>query len=257
MSIYQHFRKEEAGFIDQILKWCEMVKNQYTYKLTDFLDPREQQIIQMIIGNDDEIKVDFFGGNDRVERKRAMIYPSFFQIGKDDFNLTLFEIKYPAKFTKIQHPQVLGSLLSLGLKRGKFGDIVFHDDRIQFVLATEVADYVRLHLQKIGKTSIQLVEVPFEKMLTNIENWLEEVITISSMRLDVILSQVYHISRQKIQVHIQSELVKVNWKIVSSTSFECQEGDMISARGLGRLKIISIEGKTKKDKIRMIVAKQK
>ena len=50
MSIYQHFRPEERGFIDQVLNWKDFVENKYAPKLTDFLDPREQQILKMIIG---------------------------------------------------------------------------------------------------------------------------------------------------------------------------------------------------------------
>ena len=50
MSIYQHFRPEEREFIDQVLNWKEYVENNYAPKLTDFLDPREQQIVKMIIG---------------------------------------------------------------------------------------------------------------------------------------------------------------------------------------------------------------
>ena len=46
MSIYQHFRPEERGFIDQALNWKDFVENKYAPKLTDYLDPREQQILK-------------------------------------------------------------------------------------------------------------------------------------------------------------------------------------------------------------------
>ena len=29
-NIYQHFREEEKGFIDQVLDWAHQVENQYT-----------------------------------------------------------------------------------------------------------------------------------------------------------------------------------------------------------------------------------
>ena len=62
MSIYQHFRPEEKEFIDQALNWIEQVKDSYAPKLTDFLDPRQQQIIASLLGHDDEVKIEFFGG---------------------------------------------------------------------------------------------------------------------------------------------------------------------------------------------------
>ena len=52
MSIYQHFRPEEKEFIDQALNWIDQVKNSYAPKLTDFLDPRQQQILSFLTGND-------------------------------------------------------------------------------------------------------------------------------------------------------------------------------------------------------------
>jgi RNA-binding protein YlmH len=65
------------------------------------------------------------------------------------------------------------------------------------------------------------------------------------------------LSRQKSQVLIGQGLVKVNWMVIESPSFECQMGDLISTRGFGRVKILSIEGKTKKDKWRITIGKQK
>ena len=47
--------------------------------------------------------------------------------------------------------------------------------------------------------------------------------------------------------------MKVNWTIRENTSFELQEGDIVSARGYGRMKVLMTEGRTKKDKIRLQV----
>jgi RNA-binding protein YlmH len=77
------------------------------------------------------------------------------------------------------------------------------------------------------------------------------------MRLDTLISTVHNISRQKSQLLIEQGLVKVNYATTLKTAFECHEYDMISVRGYGRTKIISIEGKTKKEKWRINVGKQK
>jgi RNA-binding protein YlmH len=257
MSIYQHFRSEEHTFIDQVLEWKETVNTQYAPKLTDFLDPREQYIVHSVIGNKDDISVAFFGGSPFVERKRALVYPPYFSPEKEDFQLSLFEIVYPQKFVSLEHRQVLGSLMSLGLKRSKFGDILIKDERIQIVVSKEISEYVRLHLQAIGKTNITLKETDLTNILLIEEQWLEQSTTVSSMRLDVIISAVYNLSRQKVQPLITNNLVKVNWKIIDQPSFECKEGDTISVRGYGRCKILLVEGKTKKEKWRIVVGKQK
>lgn len=257
MSIYQHFRPEEREFIDQVQQWKDYVQRNYSEKLTDFLDPREQEIVKSIIGQQADIGWAFDGGTGGAERKRALIYPDYFQPEARDFQIKLFEIHYPSKFISIEHRQVLGSLMSLGLKRGKFGDILINGDQVQFFAASEVADYINMQLESVGRASISLKELDLKEAVQIDESWLETSLTVSSLRLDTIVSAFFNISRQKSQTIIQQGLTKVNWTVIESTSFDCREGDTISVRGFGRAKIISIEGKTKKEKWRILGGKQK
>ncbi|WP_108669769.1 RNA-binding protein [Peribacillus acanthi] len=257
MSIYQHFRAEEKEFIDQVLEWKEYVSSAYTHKLTDFLDPREQQIVQSLIGKEDDVRVTFYGGSDDSERKRALLYPDYFQPEVDDFAITVFEVKYPKKFVTLEHRQVLGTIMSLGLKREKFGDVILQGDRIQFIAAAEIESYVENNLDKVGKAGISLEKVSLDAVIQSDQQWQELVFTASSMRLDVLISSMTNLSRQKSQMLIEGKRVKVNHKLIENTSFECGEGDVFSVRGFGRFKIISIDGKTKKDKWRIQAGKQK
>jgi RNA-binding protein YlmH len=257
MSIYQHFRPEEKDFIDQVLNWRDFVENAYASKLTDFLDPREQHILKIIIGQDANVKYEFFGGIPGTERKRALLVPEYGTANPEDFQIQLFEIDYPRKFITIEHPQVLGSLMSLGLKRAKFGDILFQDKRIQIFIAGEVSEYVRTQVQSIGRASVMLSPTEIEGAIHSNESWEEESISISSLRLDTIISGIHHISRQKSQSLIGQGLVKVNWTLIENPAFECDTGDLISTRSYGRVKILSIDGKNKKEKWRINVGKQK
>ena len=87
------------------------------------------------------------------------------------------------------------------------------------------------------------------------EQWVESSHTVSSMRLDVVLAGVSNISRQKAQSLINAGKVKVNWTVREAVAFELQEGDIVSARGFGRMKVIMTEGRTKKDKIRLQIGR--
>src|SRR5690625_4738323 len=122
MSIYQHFRKEEQPFIDQVLSWKEQVERTFQEKLTDFLDPREQQIIETLIGTTDgELQVKQYGGGSYTERKRVVIAPYYEEITTESFSLTLMQAAYPDKFISLTHPDVMGAFLSLGIERKKLG----------------------------------------------------------------------------------------------------------------------------------------
>ncbi|PMC38359.1 RNA-binding protein [Bacillus sp. UMB0899] len=256
-QIYQHFRHEERQFIDQVIEWKENVLNQYSPKLTDFLDPREQEIVSSVIGEHLDVRVTFSGGVDDTERKRALLYPDYYEVKEEDFQLALFEVQYASKFITLQHRQVLGSLMSLGLKRNKFGDIRFYNDMVHFICASEISDYLFANFNEIGRAKISLKNLDVHSFIPNKEDVQEMVTTVSSLRLDVVGAAIYNLSRQKIQPLITNGHVKVNWKVVDSASFECREGDTLSIRGYGRSKLTSIEGRTKKDRVRVVISKQK
>lgn len=257
MNIYQHFRPEEREFIDQVLNWKDYVDSTYSPKLTDFLDPREQHILKTLVGENGSVQYQLYGGISQSERKRAILFPDYSTPSQADFQINLFEVDYPIKFITIEHPQVLGSLMSLGLKRGKFGDILIKDGRVQFYAAAEVRDFIVINLETIGRATIRIEEIKLDKAIIIENSWVEQEITVSSLRLDTIISGAHHLSRQKSLLFIQQGLVKVNWSISENPSFECAEGDLISVRGSGRVKILSIEGRTKKDKWRIVVGRQK
>lgn len=257
MSIYQHFRPEEKDFIDQVLNWRQYVEDSYAPKLTDFLDPREQKIVNIIIGQNTDVLVAFSGGTKAAERKRALLYPSYYEVEQEDFQLSLQNIEYAKKFVTIEHPQVLGSIMSLGLSRSKFGDILIKDGVVQLIICKEIEDYIRLQLDSIGKAKVSLSPIVWEKAIAQEEEWAETSTTLSSLRLDATIAAIYNISRQKAQGYIAASHVKVNWGTVENISFTCEEGDVISVRGYGRSVIKSLEGKTKKDKWRIVIGKLK
>jgi RNA-binding protein YlmH len=252
--LIQHFRKDEQPFIEQVIGWQREVEDRYAPKLTDFLDPRQRFIVQAIIGQNNDFKIFCEGVFDEAERQRMLIAPSYFEAEQGDFQITVFTIQYPTKFVQLKHPDVLGALISLGLDRSKYGDIRVAENTIQFAVASEVADYIRANLTSVGKVKVHAEEISAQTPLIELqEAWNEKTVTVSSMRLDVIIATVANISRQKAQNLIAAGKVKVNWTIRDQTSFELQEGDIVSARGIGRMKLIMTEGRTKKDKIRLQV----
>lgn len=252
MDLYQHFRPEEKPFIDELMDSVEETGTKYVPKLFDFLNPRQQIIAQEVIGANEEVTLSFAGGSPHAERKRLLLLPPYQQSEEDDHGLTLFTVDYPKKFTAIGHRDLLGSLMSIGLKREKFGDLLVKDGQVQFVAAREIAAYVKLNLTKVGKSPVSLEETPFDEILAVCKDWKEKSGTVSSLRIDTVLAEIYGTSRTKSSDWIARERVKVNWKAIKQPSYLLQEGDELSVRGRGRSKIIRIEGKTKKGKWRLI-----
>lgn len=252
--LIQHFRKDEQSFIEQVSGWQREVEDRYAPKLSDFLDPRQRFIVQAVIGQVSDLHIQAAGVFEEAERQRVMIAPSYYEPLEEDFQIMVLSINYPTKFVQLKHPDVLGALLSLGVDRSKFGDIRVAEQVVQFAVATEVVDYVRANLTSIGKVKVHVEEAKAPYMPME-EQWTESSTTVSSMRLDVVLATVLNISRQKSQSLVNGGRVKVNWTVREQVAFELQEGDILSVRGFGRLKIIMTEGRTKKDKIRLQVGR--
>ncbi|MGM9925297.1 MAG: RNA-binding protein [Bacillus sp. (in: firmicutes)] len=257
MSIYQHFRSDEKNFIDAVLDWKESVETFYAPKLTAFLDPREQQILASVIGYSDDCKIAFFGGHEQAERKRVLLYPDYYSPKEEDFDMQLLDVSYNRKFAELQHRQILGALMSLGVKREKFGDVLLNDKATQIIVAGDISDYVIANVTKIGHAGVTIAPKSFQEAIMVDQIWQESIMTSSSMRLDSLFSSMANISRKKAQDYIAGGKVKVNHKLIEANDYDCREGDIVSVRGFGRCRILSIEGKTKKEKWRIVFGKQK
>ncbi|MCM3717236.1 RNA-binding protein [Fictibacillus phosphorivorans] len=251
MSIYQHFRPDEHEFVDRVIRWKLETIERYSPKLTDFLDPREQEIVKTIVGNDPDVRLSLWGGSSFSERKRALLFPEYYDATQEDFQLVFYDIDYPSKFTTIEHRDVLGALMNIGVKRGKYGDILISGDRVQFVCASEISSFIELNLTKVGKSGIKLHRIEKSDLMPIETNYDERNGTVSSLRLDVVVAEIYNLSRSKASPLIQSGRVKLNHKITDQLSSEVMEGDELSVRGFGRSKLFAIEGMTKKEKWRI------
>ncbi|MGO2100413.1 RNA-binding protein [Vagococcus salmoninarum] len=253
-NVYQHFRKDEHPFVDMIGGWIEQVESQYAPYLTDFLDPRQAFILESIIGSDSELVYSFYGGYESAERRRALIYPAYYQPTEEDYQVELYEIKYPVKFGSLSHGKILGTLLSSGIRREFFGDIISDGERWQFFINHEVANFVISQLDKIGSMSVKVKQINYTDILVAKDSWEFETDTVTSLRVDNIISAVFNISRQRSKLLVDSGKVKVNWVEIQRSDFMLALLDIISIRGFGRIQLRTIEGKTKKDKHRVQLA---
>lgn len=255
MEIYQHFRKDEQEFIDRVLAWKERVEGTYIPKLTDFLDPREQHIMESLIGkHHDTLVLHKNGGGDITERKRMIIAPMYEAIDETDFELTLLEASYPHKFIALTHQDVMGAFLSLGIKRKKLGDIYAADGVIQILTTSDIASYVKVNLSGIKQAKLQFNEQTLSEFRGTEKQWEETDHTVSSLRLDTVLKEIYKLSRKIAAQSVAKGHIKVNHKMCENPAITLQEEDLISMRGKGRSRLCAIHGETKKGKWRITTA---
>ncbi|SLC61271.1 photosystem II S4 domain protein [Mycobacteroides abscessus subsp. massiliense] len=138
--------------------------------------------------------------------------------------------------------------MSLGIQRDQLGDIIVGED-IQFVLTKQLESYIIFELTRIKGASVKLNSIPTEDMIQSEENWKVHSTTVSALRLDVVLKEMIHKSRNIAQQLIIKKRVKVNHTIIDSTDFQLEQNDLLSIQGYGRAQIVEIGGKTKKNKL--------
>ena len=112
-------------------------------------------------------------------------------------------------------------------------------------------DYFKQNLVKIDHFGIKLKELDSSQLVDPIDEWEIEVITSSSLRLDSLISSIFHISRQRSKDMIKSGLVKVNFVMAERGDSLLQEDDLVSVRRFGRFQLKQLMGMTKKNNYRM------
>ena len=73
--------------------------------------------------------------------------------------------------------------------------------------------------------------------------------TVASLRLDAVASSGFSVSRTKLVSAVNAGLLQVNWQPAKGPSQEVKEGDIISMRGRGRMKVEAITGTSRKGRI--------
>ncbi|GAA4715686.1 RNA-binding protein [Brevibacillus fulvus] len=253
MSLYDHFRKEEWPFVERAIELLTLVESKQVSRLTDFLDPRQLFIFQSVHSQVSGVQIAADGGYDGAERVRVLLYPEYWTVERQDFQLAMLEIEADQRFIKLEHRDVMGAFLHIGLKREKFGDILLAEGTAQVVLAAEIVDFVRAQISHIHRVPVQLTERSLEDIRPTVPALIEKQVTVASPRIDALIGEVYHLSRAKALVPIRAGKVKVNWKVAEDPSHQIEAGDILSVAGFGRFQVLEVSGTTRTGRQRIKV----
>ena len=256
-ELLQHIREDLQLRQDliKVLDKAEVVLKKHVVKTTDFLTPYQAKHAKQILSGIDNISFTITGGYPGAERSLVCIYPDYLDISQVDPPVSSLEITGNSQFLNISHRDYLGSILGLGLKREKIGDIILQKNTneklqiCQIIINTEIKDYILYNLERIGNMTVTIREISLEDIKPMLTNFKEVSGNVASLRLDAVVAMVCKISRGDAQTLISREHVNVNWEIINKTSYEVAVNDVISIRGQGRFYIDNIKGLTKSGRI--------
>lgn len=172
-----------------------------------------------------------------------------------DYPLQLLEVKVNSKFTKLQHKDFLGSIMALGIKREKIGDLILQNNSCYLPVSNDIADFIKYNLEYINKSpcKIQVLDISSDTVPQYIFE--ERIINIASNRLDSFVSGICNISRNKSIELINRGSVLVDYSIMNKKDYKPKDGTILTIRGYGKYKIGDILGYTQKDRMKILIKK--
>lgn len=214
-----------------------------------FLDETEQQLARRVLAHTDTDRYAFWGGYDGAERCFLGCFPEYMPADTDAFPLERVTFRYRSERT-LTHRDVLGTLMSLGIKREAVGDILCGDGLVVVFLRDEIAPYICEQITKIGGVGVR-VEEHSEEPLPQAHCYESMQDTIASPRLDAVLKALLHTSREKAAQMILSGNVSVNHLVCDEVSETVSADTIISVRGHGRFVVDRIGPPTKKGRLHL------
>ncbi|MEE1056910.1 MAG: YlmH/Sll1252 family protein [Acutalibacteraceae bacterium] len=220
-----------------------------------FLNEHEISVASQYLRKEKSINYRFFGGYNSSERCILAVAQCNFDIEEYYYPITGLCFRYKTDY-KLSHRDFLGSLMGLGIKRESVGDILTGNGVAIVFVKDEIKEYVVSQIQKIGNVGVTIEE--WDSIELPVKNEFEEInCTVSSARLDSIVSAVVLLSREKSSALIKQGLVFVNAFATENVSYTVKSGDKISVRGKGKFIVGEFSGVTKKGRLKLTVKKYK
>lgn len=232
----------------------ELCQKNKTPKFIGFLSEEEQALAKGCLSKN--INYSFYSGYTGGERAMLGIFAN-----ESDIDFKKFPIKAVSfsldKTKDITHRDILGSVMGLGIKRSAIGDIIINktENKVYIILVLSVFNMVISELKYIKRNRITLNEENLADIPEKTDNFEELRFTVSSLRIDSVVSAICGCSRSASLEFIKSGLVFINGIEVNKCTKSVFDNDKITVRKKGKFIVKSTNGYTKKGKVILICLK--
>lgn len=258
----KYTKPEDKLLISKLIDKMELATAKNKIEYTDFLDLYQKHLLEKILRQENIKNYIITGGIEEAERNIVLFYPEKLSdiINKEyskAIPINCIRIKLPKEmYNKYTHRDYLGGLIKLGLKRKKIGDILVFEDGADILVLNEISKFLINNLNSLTRFSKSVIEnVQLYEVRKKEVNKQEMKIIVPSMRMDCIVAEILNTSRGNAEEIISSGRVYVNFENIEKQTKQIQENDIITIRGKGRFEVGNIEGKTRNDRIKLIVNK--
>ncbi len=231
--------------LDDGIYLCQKRRKPYFFS---FLTEAEQARAQRYLDSAGFSSYSFFGGYGQSERKVLCLD---YYGDNPDFPISALEFKFRAA-DKLTHRDFLGALMSLGIERETVGDILVEDGRAVVFVKSEIEEYVKSQIFKIGSAGVKISDADTDSLPKG-RGVEEKSLIVSSLRLDNVVAALTGLSREKTKNLILSGNVTLNFDECTNISKSVNDNDTLTVRGKGKFRINGVLGETKKHRIRISI----
>lgn len=246
--------KDLQNLKKRLLELAERSYSHGVYTFTPFLGLSEQQALYEIWRDVAYAGCDMEGGNPQCERRMV-------RFGSPD--ALGYEESYPIQCIKIEpltpkfaedltHRDFLGAIMNLGIERSTVGDIFVQGEETVVFCHDNIASYLTENLEQVRHTRVKCSLIQAADSLRPPVTE-EMTLSVSSSRIDTVISKVYNIARSRSLELFRAGRVFVNGKLTENNSYTLKSGDAVTARGFGRFIYLGEQGETRKGKMRACV----
>ena len=238
--------KEEDLLKKRLLELAQKAYSQNVYTHTHFLSEYEQSIYQDMNRELAYAHPALIGGHEHFTRAVVMF-------GSEDLfgyqgEIPLACARISPVFDKfaenLSHRDYLGALMNLGIERHLIGDILV-DDKCAYVFCMpHIMDLLQEELSQVRHTRVFVEPVIWEET-GYVQKYKRKEGFVASMRLDVLVSQAFSLSRTDSDKLLKAQKVFHNGRLCISAGQKIKLGDIISVRGYGKFLVEEL-GKTSK-----------
>ncbi len=216
---------------------------------TGFLSPRELQLAGFLFGIQEGLHI--LGGYPDAERKMYVYLPEYCSIEEDVpiacLRASFYRDECPT------HRDFLGALMGCGISRESVGDILVGETSCDFFVTEEIAPYLLENFESAGRVSLKLSQIPPAEVSLPEQKFSEIRDTLSSLRLDSLLSAGFRISRGTACDCIAAGKAAIDGLVCEKPDKTVFQGAKLSIRGLGKIKLSQVGCITKKGRIPVII----
>lgn len=238
-------KKEELSVLDRLEDYQRQANRHNRHIESMFLDEEELVVAKKYFPESEGIRYD--GGYPNARKQKVI----FCRDAEDDFSdIVCLKAEVDTRFRKIEHRDVLGSLMHLQIDRHSFGDFWVDESGIYIYTTKMMGRFLKEYLTRIASLSVSFEEI--QEHPSQVFQTKRIEVTIASNRLDAIVASLAHTSRSKAKEMIRSGLVQINHSTLVEDNEVCNNNCTISIRKVGRFVYLGPVRHTRKD--RMIAA---